>query len=88
MAIPLLDTAINELINERFSGEQRHAQGLLCLVPSVWLSTTMNPSDYIEDLMKWQGDLPFPKSLPIELRKQGLNDKEKRNSPIFSQHTL
>ena len=29
----------------------------------------MNPSDYIEDLMKWQGDLPFPKSLPNELRR-------------------
>ena len=67
VAIPLLDSVINEL-NERFSGEQCHAQGLLCLVPSVWLSTTMNPLDYIDDLMKWQGDLPFPKSLPNELR--------------------
>ena len=65
VAIPLLDS----VINERCSGEQCHAQGLLCLMPSVWLSTTMNPLDYIDDLMKWQGDLPFPKSLPNELRR-------------------
>ena len=51
MAIPLLGSVINEL-NERFSGEQHRAQGLLCLVPSVWLYATMNPLDYIEDLMK------------------------------------
>ena len=67
VAIPLLDSVINES-NQRFS-EQRHAQGVLCLVPSIWLSTTMNPLDYIEDLMKWQGDVLFPKSLPNELRR-------------------
>ena len=48
VAILLLASVINEL-NERFYGEQRHAQGLLCLVPSVWLSTTVNPLGYIED---------------------------------------
>ena len=45
--LPAINCVINEL-NEHFSDEQRHAQGLLCLVPSVWLSTTMKPLDCIE----------------------------------------
>ena len=66
VAIPLLDSLLNQMV-ERFSDEGRHASDLLCLVPSILLSSDIQPFDYLEGMLHWERDLPFPKSLRNEV---------------------
>ena len=66
VAIPLLDSLISQMM-ERFSDEGRHASNLLCLVPSILLSSGINPIEKLEGMLYWEKDLPFAKSLRNEL---------------------
>ena len=66
VAIPLLDSLLNQMV-ERFSDEGRHASDLLCLVPSILLSSDIQPFDNLEGMLHWESDLPFPKSLRNEV---------------------
>ena len=50
-----------------FNGEDRHARGLLSLVPSLFLYSSVNPDEYINDMLKWEYDLLYPKSLGSEV---------------------
>lgn len=72
IAIPLLDSLMGQM-KDRFSGDRRHAHGLLHLVPSVIKSTSATESiesDHVlESFMSWESDLPFPRSLGSELRR-------------------
>ena len=52
VAIPLVDCFINQLEN-RFHGDGRHASVLLCLVPSVMLSSKVQLSDHLDDFLYW-----------------------------------
>ena len=50
-AIPLLDYLIRQMqMVERFSDEGRHASNLLCLVPSILLSSGINPIEKLEGM--------------------------------------
>ena len=55
-AIPLLDN-ISAQMDQRFNGEDRHAHGLLSLVPSLCLDSSVNPDEYINDMLNWEKDL-------------------------------
>ena len=66
VAIPLLDSLLTQL-NERFTGENSHTQALLCLIPLLILSSTVQLTDKIDDFLYWDADLPCSKSLPSEL---------------------
>ena len=68
IAIPLLDN-LSVQMDQRFNGEDRHARGLLSLVPSIFLDSTVNPDEYINDMLKWDKDLQYPKSLGSEIRR-------------------
>ena len=37
-----------------FNGEDRHA---LSLVPSLFLDSSVNPDEYINNMLKWEKDL-------------------------------
>lgn len=65
IAIPLLDSLINQL-EDRYNVEGRHAHSLLCLVPTILLSSGDIET---EGLHFWQRDLPFPNSLVSEARR-------------------
>ena len=56
IAIPLLDN-ISAQMDQRFNGEDCHARGLLSLVPSIFLDSSVNPDEYINDMLKWEKDL-------------------------------
>ena len=56
-------------MDQRFNGEDRHARGLLSLVPSLLLDSAVNPDEYINDMLKWENDLQYPKSLGSEIRR-------------------
>ena len=66
VAIPLLDSLISQMV-ERFSDEERHASNLLCLVPSILLSSGISPIEKLEGMLHWEKDLPFAKSLRNKL---------------------
>ncbi len=68
IAIPLLDSLLGQM-KERFSEDQRHAQGLLRLLPSVIISENEPVDRMLESLQFYEGDLPFPRSLGNELRR-------------------
>ena len=36
-----------------FNGEDRHARGPLSLVPSLFLDSSVNPDECINDMLKW-----------------------------------
>ena len=61
VAIPLQDYLLSEM-EERFSKEGRHARGLLCPMPSINLTSTLDPFKYMPDMLKWQCDLTYPQS--------------------------
>ena len=66
IAIPLLDSLVTEL-RERYSVEDCHAQHLLTLIPSVMSCSTREIQ--LQCLLFWERDLPFPNSLPGEVRR-------------------
>ena len=66
IAIPLLDSLLTQL-KDRHSEEERHAQQLLTLIPSVLVSTAKEVQ--LKDLLFWERDLPFPNSLTGEVRR-------------------
>ena len=68
IAIPFLDNLLAQM-DQRFNKEDRHACGILSLVPSMFLDFDVNPDDYIKDMLKWEKDLQYPKSLGSEVRK-------------------
>ena len=79
VAIPLLDSLIGQMV-ERFSDEGHHASNLLCLVPSMLLSSGINPIEKLEGMLHWEKDLPFAKSLQNELiRWQALWEFKRRD---------
>ena len=50
-------------------GETHHTHCLFSLVPSILVTTAMHPDNILNNLSKWEIDLPFPKSLPSEVRQ-------------------
>ena len=52
-----------------FKGEDRHARGPLSLVPFLFLDSSVNLDEYINDMLKWQRDLQYPKSIGSEVRR-------------------
>ena len=68
VAIPLLDN-ISAQMDQRFNEEDRYARGLLSLVPSLFLDSSVNPDEYINDMLKWEKDLQYPKSLGSEVKR-------------------
>ena len=65
-AIPFLDYLCGQM-EERFKADEtNHTHCLFNLVPSILVATPMYPDNI---LLKWEIDLPFPKSLPSELRR-------------------
>ena len=62
VAIPLLDSHISQMV-ERFSDERRQASNLLCLVPSMMLSSGINPIEMLEGMLHWDKDISFAKPL-------------------------
>ena len=56
-------------MDQRFNGEDRHVRGLLSLVPSLFLDSSANPDEYINDMLKLEKDLQHPKSLGSEVRR-------------------
>ena len=79
VAIPLIDCFINQL-EDRFHGDGSHASVLLCLVPSVILSSKVQVSDHLDDFLYWKEDLPCSASLASELRQwQSLWQQEGQN---------
>ena len=50
VAIPLLDN-LSAQMDQRFNGEDRHARGFLSLVPSIFLDSSVNPDEYINDML-------------------------------------
>ena len=68
IAIPLLDN-LSAQMDHRSNGEDCHARGLLSLVPSLFLDSSVNPDEYINDMLKWKKDLQYPKSLGSEVRR-------------------
>ena len=62
------DCFINQL-EDRFHGDGSHASVLLCLVPSVMLSSKVQVSDHLDDFLYWKEDLPCSTSLASELRR-------------------
>ena len=80
VAIPLIVCFINQL-EDRFHGDESHASVLLCLVPSVMLSS-MHLPDHLDDFLYWKEDLPCSTSLSSELRRwQSLWQQESRDVP-------
>ena len=76
-AIPLLDN-LSAQMDQRFNGEDRHVRGLLSLVPSLFLDSSVNPGDYTNDMLKLEKDLQYPKPLGSEVRRrEGLWMKKK-----------
>ena len=63
VAIRLLDSLII-IMQDRFSDEDRHARHLLYIVPSIIINNTLE----LSEMLFWENDLPFPKSLGNELR--------------------
>ena len=63
VAIRLLDSLII-IMQDRFSDEDRHAHHLLYIVPSIIINNTLE----LSEMLFWENDLPFPKSLGNELR--------------------
>ena len=53
-------------MQDRFSDEDHHARHLLCLVPSIIDSKAMHLDDEVEDMLVWEKDIPFVKSLGNE----------------------
>ena len=39
------------------------------LSPSLFLDSSVNPDEYINDMLKWKKDLQYPKSLGSEVRR-------------------
>ena len=68
VAIPLLDSLIIQM-QDRFSGEDRHARHLLYLVPSIIVNNSQELPEAAKGMLFWENDLPFPKSLGNELRR-------------------
>ena len=68
IAIPFLDN-LSAQMDQRFNKEDRHACGIFSLVPSMFLDFDVNPDDYIKDMLKWEKDLQYPKSLGSEVRR-------------------
>ena len=56
-------------LQQQFTGEEHHTRGLLCLVPSIMVGSEEEHPVVIEDLLYWERDLPFPKSLGGEVRR-------------------
>ena len=52
IAIPFLDN-LSAQMDQRFNGEDRHARGLLSLVPSLFRDSSVNPDEYINDVLTW-----------------------------------
>ena len=69
VAIPFLDYLCGQM-EERFKADEtNHTHCLFNLVPSILVATPMYPDNILDNLLKWEIDLPFPKSLPSELRR-------------------
>ena len=56
-------------MDQRFNGVDRHVRGLLSLVPFVFVDSAANPDEYINDMLKWEKDLQYPKSHGGEVRR-------------------
>ncbi|KAL5514919.1 hypothetical protein EMCRGX_G000003 [Ephydatia muelleri] len=67
VAIPFLDYLCGQM-EERFKADMKQITPIV-LVPSILVATPMYPDNILDNLLKWEIDLPFPKSLPSELRR-------------------
>ena len=50
-------------MQRRFSDEDRHAQDLLRVVPSIIVNKALWLDDEVEGMLFWEKDIPFLKSL-------------------------
>ena len=57
-------------------------------MPSILVTTSVNPDNILANLLKWEIDLPFPRSLPSEVRRweelwktQKLNGNKEQTIP-------
>ena len=55
-------------MQDRFSDENRHARHLLCLVLSIIVNKALKLNDEEEDMLFWEKNIPFLKSLGNEVR--------------------
>ena len=53
-------------MDQRFNEEDHHVH---CLVPSLFLHSSVKPDEYINDMLKLEKDLLYPKSLGSEVRR-------------------
>ena len=82
VAIPLIDCFVNQL-EGRFHGDGSHTSVLLCLIPSVMLSSKVQLSNHLDDFLYWKEDLPYSTSLASELRRwQSLWHQENQDSEL------
>ena len=56
-------------MEHRFNGEDHQAFGLRSLVQSIFLDSAVNPDEYINDMLKWEKDLQYPKSPGSKVRR-------------------
>ena len=59
VTIPLIDSFINQL-EDRFHGDESHASVLLCLVPSVMISSRVQLPDHLHDFLYWKDLFNIP----------------------------
>ena len=71
IAIPLLEN-LSVQMDQRFNGEDRHARGLLSLVPSIFLDSTVNPDEYINECLN--GIKTSNILNPLEVKYEGGRD--------------
>ena len=57
-------------MDQRFNAEDRHVHGLLSLVPSLFLDSSVKPDEYINDMLKLAKYLQYPKPLGSEVRRR------------------
>ena len=68
IAIPLVDSLIGHML-QRFRELGPHMSALLHLIPSIVVDSASIGLETLESLQYWKIDLPFPSSLPNEVRR-------------------
>ena len=79
VAIPVIGYLCGQM-EGRFRGETHHTRCLFSLVPTILVTTSVNPDNILDNLLKWEIDLPLPRSYPSEVRRwEGLWKTQKFN---------
>ena len=67
VAIPLPDN-ISAQMDQKFNGEDRHARGLLSLVPFLFLNSSVNPDEYSTSMICLNGRKTSNTVNPLEVK--------------------